>query len=53
MQGRCSCDAIQYRLTSAPLFVDCCHGRHCQRDTGTTFALSAMIESWVCHRLKP
>jgi len=30
---------------SAPLFVHCCHCTWCQRETGTAFALNAMIES--------
>src|SRR5262249_4269830 len=34
-----------YRMTSKPLFVHCCHCRWCQRETGTAFALNAMIES--------
>ncbi|MBT8131713.1 MAG: GFA family protein, partial [Gammaproteobacteria bacterium] len=28
-----------------PLFVHCCHCRWCQRETGASFALNAMIES--------
>jgi len=32
-------------MTSEPLFVHCCHCRWCQRETGTAFALNAMIES--------
>jgi hypothetical protein len=32
-------------MTTAPLFVHCCHCRWCQRETGTSFALNAMIES--------
>jgi hypothetical protein len=32
-------------MTSAPLFVNCCHCSWCQRETGTAFALNAMIES--------
>jgi hypothetical protein len=32
-------------MTSAPLFVHCCHCRWCQRETGTAFALNALIES--------
>ena len=45
MQGRCTCGRIKYRMTTAPLFVHCCHCRWCQRETGTAFALNAMIES--------
>ncbi len=45
MQGGCSCRAVRYRLTSQPLVVHCCHCRWCQRDSGTAFALNAMIEA--------
>jgi hypothetical protein len=43
--GGCTCRAVRYRMTSAPLFVHCCHCRWCQRETGASFALNAMIES--------
>lgn len=36
---------IRYRLETAPLFVHCCHCRWCQRESGASFALNAMIES--------
>lgn len=45
LEGRCTCGAVRYRMTSRPLFVHCCHCRWCQRETGTAFALNAMIES--------
>jgi hypothetical protein len=32
-------------MTAMPLFVHCCHCRWCQRETGTAFALNAMIEA--------
>src|ERR1700731_2424506 len=32
-------------MTTKPLFVHCCHCRWCQRETGSAFALNAMIES--------
>jgi hypothetical protein len=32
-------------MSSAPLFVHCCHCRWCQRETGAAFALNAMIEA--------
>ena len=32
-------------MTTPPLFVHCCHCRWCQRETGASFALNAMIES--------
>ena len=43
--GGCTCGAVRYRMTSAPLFVHCCHCRWCQRETGASFALNAMIEA--------
>jgi len=45
LEGRCTCGEVRYRMTSAPLFVHCCHCRWCQRETGTAFALNAMIET--------
>jgi hypothetical protein len=45
MDGRCTCGAVRYRMTSAPLFVHCCHCRWCQREAGASFALNAMIEA--------
>jgi len=45
MEGRCTCGEVRYRMMSAPLFVHCCHCRWCQRETGTAFALNAMIET--------
>ena len=44
-EGGCTCRRIRYRLASRPLFVHCCHCRWCQRETGTAFALNAMIEA--------
>ncbi len=45
LEGGCTCRAIRYRVTRPPLFVHCCHCRWCQRETGASFALNAMIES--------
>jgi len=45
LEGGCDCRYVRYRLESAPLFVHCCHCRWCQRETGSAFALNAMIES--------
>jgi hypothetical protein len=45
LEGRCTCDDIRYRMTSKPLFVNCCHCRWCQRETGSAFAINAMIEA--------
>jgi hypothetical protein len=32
-------------MTTKPLFVHCCHCTWCQRETGSAFAVNAMIES--------
>jgi len=44
-EGGCTCRAVRYRMTSGPMFVHCCHCSWCQRETGTAFALNAMIEA--------
>jgi hypothetical protein len=44
-EGACTCRAVRYRLTSRPLFVHCCHCRWCQRETGSAFAINALIEA--------
>jgi hypothetical protein len=44
-EGGCDCRAVRYRMESAPLFVHCCHCRWCQRESGASFALNAMIEA--------
>lgn len=43
--GRCTCGAVRYRMSCEPLFVHCCHCRWCQRETGASFALNALIEA--------
>jgi hypothetical protein len=43
--GGCTCHFVRYRITTNPLFVHCCHCRWCQRETGASFALNAMIEA--------
>jgi hypothetical protein len=43
--GGCTCGALRFRMTSGPLFVHCCHCRWCQRETGASFALNALIEA--------
>lgn len=45
LEGRCSCGEVRYRLKAKPLFVHCCHCRWCQRETGSAFALNALIEA--------
>ena len=44
-EGGCSCGQVRYRLTSDPMFVHCCHCTSCQRETGSEFAINALIET--------
>lgn len=44
-EGGCTCGHVRYRLTRKPMFVHCCHCHWCQRETGSAFALNAMIEA--------
>lgn len=45
IEGGCDCRQVRYRMETAPLFVHCCHCRWCQRESGASFALNAMIET--------
>jgi hypothetical protein len=44
-EGGCDCGTVRYRLKARPFVVHCCHCRWCQRETGTAFALNAVIET--------
>jgi hypothetical protein len=44
-EGACTCGQVRFRMTSDPLFVHCCHCSWCQRESGTAFALNALIEA--------
>jgi hypothetical protein len=43
--GGCGCRYVRFRMATRPLIVHCCHCRWCQRETGSAFALNAMIEA--------
>lgn len=45
LSGGCACGAVRYRLTSAPMFVHCCHCTDCQRQVGSAFVINALIET--------
>lgn len=45
LEGGCPCRQVRFRLTGRPLFVHCCHCSWCQRESGSAFALNAMIEA--------
>ncbi|KHK91455.1 GFA family protein [Novosphingobium malaysiense] len=44
-RGRCACGNVHFRLETHPIVVHCCHCRWCQRESGTAFALNALIET--------
>jgi hypothetical protein len=45
LEGGCACGQLRYRLSTAPMFVHCCHCRDCQKQTGSAFVLNALIET--------
>ncbi|PMD63027.1 glutathione-dependent formaldehyde-activating GFA [Hyaloscypha bicolor E] len=49
LEGSCDCQNIRYRVEAKPLIVHCCHW--CQRETGSAFALNAVIEATNITRL--
>ena len=51
LEGGCGCRQIRYQLLAQPLFVHCCHCRWCQRESGSAFALNAMLEAEQVHLL--
>jgi hypothetical protein len=44
LEGGCFCGFIRYRLETPPMFVHCCHCTDCQKQTGSAFAINALIE---------
>ena len=44
LTGGCACGAVRYRLTTGPMFVNCCHCTDCQRQVGSAFVINAIIE---------
>src|SRR5207245_283236 len=34
LDGGCTCRGVRYRMKTKPLWVNCCHCRWCQRETG-------------------
>ncbi len=50
LEGGCDCRLVRYRMVKPPLLVHCCHCRWCQRESGASFALNALIEAeYVAH----
>ena len=44
-QGGCACGHLRYQLEARPMFVHCCHCSWCQRETGSAFAVNALVET--------
>ncbi len=51
LDGGCDCRRVRYRMHTPPLVVHCCHCRWCQRESGASFALNALIETDRVQRL--
>ena len=51
MQGGCACGHVRYELKTRPMWVNCCHCTWCQRETGSAFAVNALIETDRVHLL--
>ena len=51
LEGGCACGEVRYRLTSAPMFIHCCHCLNCQRQTGSAFVINQLIEASRVERL--
>lgn len=43
IEGGCQCGAVRYRLTAGPQAVYACHCKDCQRFSGTSHTLSAVM----------
>ncbi len=44
-EGGCSCGQVRYEITSDPLIVHGCHCSWCQTQSGSAFAINALIEA--------
>lgn len=44
-EGGCACGYVRYRMESQPMIVHCCHCSWCQRQSGSAFAVNALIEA--------
>ena len=51
-EGGCACGHVRYRVESQPLIVHCCHCSWCQRQTGSAFAVNALVEADRVHLLE-
>jgi len=44
-KGTCGCGDIEFTVLRPPMFVHCCHCTWCQKETGSAFAVNALIET--------
>lgn len=44
-EGGCTCGHVRYQVNSEPMIVHCCHCSWCQRQSGSAFAVNALIEA--------
>lgn len=44
-EGGCGCGHVRYRVEGEPIFVNNCHCRQCQQQTGGTSVVNAFFES--------
>lgn len=44
-EGGCGCGQVRYRLEGEPIFVNNCHCRQCQQQTGGTSVVNMFYES--------
>ncbi|MFT7652124.1 MAG: hypothetical protein ACI9ON_000467 [Limisphaerales bacterium] len=42
--GQCNCGDVRYQMAADPMIVHCCHCSWCQRETGSAFAVNALVE---------
>lgn len=43
-EGGCACGALRYQLCGEPIFVNNCHCRQCQQQTGSTSVVNMFYE---------
>ena len=43
--GACGCGALRYEVRGVPIYVNNCHCRQCQRQTGSTSVVNAFFET--------